>query len=124
MDKRDASKIQEKRITKSLKQIIKNTKRQIASGAMWFAKGDILSSFFLIEAKTKVKPSKQFTIKKEWLEKIYSQALEVGKIPVLAISFGDNEDYYVLRSKDFIEIIAKCFREGGSFDRKHTFDRI
>lgn len=76
----------------------------MASGSMWFAKSDVVTKNFRIEAKTKIKPSRQMVIKKEWLDKIREEALETGKIPVLAFSFGENTDYFVLEARDFYEL--------------------
>lgn len=103
---------QEKRITKSLNQIKQDAKKVIASGALWFAKSDVVSKLFRIEAKTKAQPTKQITIKKEWMEKIELEAFESNKLPALAFSFGDGTDYFILRDKDFYSIVEKL--EGGA----------
>lgn len=79
----------------------------MASGALWFAKSDVITKHFQIESKTKAKPSKSFTIKKEWLDKIEHEAFDSKKIPVLAFSFGDNNDYFVLRDRDFYSIVEE-----------------
>lgn len=77
------------------------------SGAIWFDKSDVISKNFRVEAKTKIKPSKSFTIKKEWLEKIEKEAFLTGKTPALAFSFGDGKDYFILSDKDFYEIVER-----------------
>lgn len=77
------------------------------SGAIWFNKSDVVSKNFRIEAKTRTKPSKSITIKKEWLEKIEKEAFLTGKIPALAFSFGDGKDYFILSDKDFYEIVER-----------------
>lgn len=77
------------------------------SGAIWFDKSDVVSKNFRIEAKTKVKPSKSITIKKEWLEKIEKEAFLTGKIPTLVFSFGDGKDYFILTDEDFYRIAEK-----------------
>lgn len=77
------------------------------SGAIWFNKSDVVSKNFRIEAKTRTKPSKSITIKKEWLEKIEKEAFLTGKTPTLAFSFGDGKDYFILSDKDFYEIIER-----------------
>lgn len=58
-----------------------------ASGAMSGAKGDIKKGKFLIEAKATKNDS--MSVKKEWLCKIYQEALEQGKEPALSIVFTD-----------------------------------
>lgn len=77
------------------------------SGAIWFNKSDVVSKNFRIEAKTRTKPSKSITIKKEWLEKIEKEAFLTGKTPALAFSFGDGKDYFILSDKDFYEIVER-----------------
>lgn len=104
---RKTSQKQEKRITKSLNEIKEEAKQTINSGALWFNKSDVVSKNFRVEAKTKTKPSKSMTIKKEWLEKIELEAFLTDKIPVLAFSFGDGKDYFILSDKDFYEIVER-----------------
>lgn len=101
------SRKQELRITKSLKEIGEEARRQMASGSIWFAKSDVISKLFQIEAKTKAKPSTQITIKKEWLDKIESEGFLASKTPALVFSFGNSTDYFVLRDKDFLAIIEE-----------------
>ncbi|GEA16806.1 hypothetical protein E308F_30520 [Moorella sp. E308F] len=101
------SKIQERRITKSLAELGQEAKRQVASGALWFAKSDVVSEIFQVECKTKIKPSKSITLQKVWFDKIYKEALQAGKIPAVVISFGDGEDYFCIRAKDLYSLLAK-----------------
>lgn len=98
---------QEKRITKSLKEIGMEARQQMASGSIWFAKSDVISEWFQIEAKTRARVAKSISIKKEWLEKIEEEALLSGKIPVLVFSFGDQMDYFILKDTDFLTIIEE-----------------
>lgn len=102
-----ASRRQETRITKSLQQIKQQAKRVMASGALWFAKSDIVSELFQIEAKTKEKPSQSMTIKKEWMDKIEQEGFDNKKIPALAFSFGESTDYFVLRDRDFYTLVEE-----------------
>ncbi len=82
------------------------------SGAIWFNKSDVVSKNFRIEAKTKVKPSKSITIKKEWLDKIENEAFLTGKTPALVFSFGDGKDYFILTDRDFYSIVEKIHTWG------------
>lgn len=93
-------------------------RRQLASGSLWFAKSDVVSEMFQIEAKTKVKPSKSMTIKKQWLEKIALEAFQNNKIPLLTISFGDGIDYYVIEDREFLALIEEIveLRGGSSYE--------
>lgn len=63
-------------------------KQRIGSGAIAGLKGDILKDGFLLEAKSTVGES--FSVKKEWLLKIYQEALEETKTPAFAINFTDS----------------------------------
>jgi Holliday junction resolvase len=107
MEKRKKSQKQERRITKSLQEIKEEARQTMSSGAIWFNKSDVVSKNFRIEAKTRTKPSKSITIKKEWLEKIEKEAFLTGKTPALAFSFGDGKDYFILTDKDFYEIVER-----------------
>ncbi len=83
---------QEKRIAKAM-----GGKQVIGSGATPFLKGDVIVDKLFIEAKTKMEPSKSISVKREWLEKAKEQALATRKEDyALAISFGDNKDYYII----------------------------
>jgi len=106
MDARKASKKQEQRISKNMTKYVEPAYVQKASGAMYNRKSDVISKRFRIEAKTKVKPSKSITLKKEYFEKINREAWETGRIPVLTFSFGDGQDYYVLDEHDFMRIVG------------------
>jgi Holliday junction resolvase len=118
---------QEGRITKSLKQLGDEARRQMASGSMWFAKSDVVSKLFQIEAKTRAKVgAKTLTVQRDWLTKIEDEALMNGKMPALAFSFGDNVDYFTIRDRDFYtmveelielrERVATWERESGGVD--------
>lgn len=101
------SRKQERRITKSLKEIGLEARQQMASGAIWFAKSDVISDLFQIEAKTKAKPSKSITIKEEWHEKIEQEGFDNNKVGVLVYSFGKNTDYFSIRDRDFLTLIEE-----------------
>lgn len=101
------SKKQEQRITRSLKEIGMQARTQMASGAIWFAKSDVISDMFQIEAKTKAKPSKSISVQKLWLEKIEQEAFENNRVGATVISFGDNTDYFIIRDRDFLTLIEE-----------------
>lgn len=91
---------QESRIAKRT-----NSKKQKNSGASKFCKGDVKSEKFIIEAKTKVKPSESITIKKEWIEKLKQEMFAINKeYWTIAFSFGDNKDYYIIDEDLFIQL--------------------
>lgn len=98
---------QEKRITRSLKEIGLAARTQMASGSIWFAKSDVISELFQIEAKTKAKASKTINVKKEWLDKIEEEAFQGNRLGATVISFGDNTDYFILRDRDFLQLVEE-----------------
>lgn len=91
---------QEKRIAKAI-----GGRQVIGSGSTPFFKGDVVAGKLLIEAKTKMEPSKSITVKKEWLEKAKEQAFSTGKEDyTVAISFGDNKEYYIVEDDLFRDL--------------------
>lgn len=61
-------------------------RKQLASGALWFAKGDITTDTHMIECKT---GRKQVTITGKILKKIYKEAWKEGKLPGMVIEIGE-----------------------------------
>ena len=89
---REKSFQQEKRIANAV-----GGRQVIGSGSTPFLKGDVVVDSLLIEAKTRMEPSKSFTVQKAWIEKAKAQAIATKKGDyALAISFGDNKDYYLI----------------------------
>ena len=83
---------QEKRIAKAM-----GGKQVIGSGSTPFLKGDVIVDQLFIEAKTKMEPSQQITVKKAWLEKAKEQALSTRKRDyAVAISFGEPKEFYII----------------------------
>ncbi|AVM70531.1 hypothetical protein C3V36_11030 [Lachnospiraceae bacterium oral taxon 500] len=72
-------------------------KQIIGSGSTPFLKGDVVAGKLFIEAKTKMTPSKQITIKKDWIDKAREQSLATRKEDyAIAVSFGDAKEYYLI----------------------------
>ena len=70
--------------------------------------GDIETENWLLEAKTCMKEQKQFTIKKEWLNKLKQESFAMRKeYFALVFNFGkiNGENYYILDEKTFTQII-------------------
>lgn len=83
---------QEKRIAKAM-----GGKQVIGSGSTPFLKGDVIVDQLFIEAKTKMEPSQQITVKKAWIDKAKEQSLAMRKRDyAVAISFGDPKEYYII----------------------------
>ena len=94
---------QEKQVAK-----IVNGKLQPNSGATLFSKGDITNRHWLFEAKTCMKEQQQFTIKKEWLEKLKQESFSMRKeFFALVFNFGEihGKNYYILDEKTFTQIL-------------------
>jgi hypothetical protein len=76
----------------------------INSGAFWMDKADISLEDLLVEAKDRG-TEKSMSIKREWLEKVYDESLEVGRLPVLTFQFKDDDTIYaVMRYEDLLHI--------------------
>ena len=104
MNTRKYSYEQEKRVAKLL-----NGKVNANSGATAFSKGDVRTITFLVECKTCTKPTKNVSIKKEWLEKLKEEQFMMGKLQsALAFDFGDGEDYFII-SKDMMQFLVENY---------------
>lgn len=81
--------------------------RILNSGATMFAKGDITTDEWLLEAKTKTSHSDSISIKKAWLEKNQSEALFMGKkYSALVFNFGPDEpNHYIIDEYLFQELL-------------------
>lgn len=93
---------QEKTVAKAI-----GGKQVSNSGATMFAKGDITTDDWLLEAKTKTTHSDSISIKKAWLEKNQQEALFMGKkYSALVFSFGPDEpNHYVIDEYLFQDLI-------------------
>lgn len=88
-------------------------KRMLNSGATMFSKGDVLSDNFLIECKTKTKPSDSISIKKEWFDKNRQDSLRMGKkYSAIAFDFGDGENRYII-DQFLFNLLCEYIRQGG-----------
>ena len=87
------------------------------SGAAKFTCGDVISDDFIIECKTKMKPSESFSIKKQWLIDSEYERISARKAHnALCFSFGENEpNYFVLSEKEFLKYV-ELLREGSYND--------
>lgn len=93
---------QEKRIAKAM-----GGKQVIGSGSTPFLKGDVVAGKLFIEAKTKMVPSQQITVKKAWVDKAKEQSLAMRKEDyAIAVSFGDPKEYYLIEDS-FMEDLFK-----------------
>lgn len=105
MNTREFSNIQEERVSKLINGYV-----QPNSGATKWKKGDVINKDLglLVECKTKSKNSNSFSIKKDWIENLKNDSLLHNINPnhtVLAISFDNEKDYYLINEKFFKELI-------------------
>lgn len=75
-----------------------NGKVVIASGALYFAKGDVITTDYLIECKATQKSF--YVLKRVIIEKIEKEALKCNRLPLLAIRILDR-DFILFRLFDF-----------------------
>ena len=90
---------QEKKVAKAV-----SGRRTANSGATAFSKGDVVTTDWLIECKTKTKDCSSFTVKEEWLLKNEEEAFAMGKNnSALVFDFGPsaNKRYYVISERLF-----------------------
>ena len=83
-------------------------KRNAGSGAFWSRKGDVRSKDLLIEHKWTGKAS--VSVKAAVLEKIVTEAILDGRLPVLGFHLN-GENYVMLTENDFLELrqnILEC----------------
>lgn len=87
---------------KSVSRVIEG-KQTSNSGATMFQKGDVLSSKFLLECKTKTSHCDSISVKKEWITKNKEESIFMNKdYSAVVINFGpDEENYYIIDEKLF-----------------------
>ena len=87
---------------KSVSRVI-GGKQTSNSGATMFQKGDVLSSKFLVECKTKTSHCDSISVKKEWITKNKEESIFMNKdYSAVVINFGpDEENYYIIDEKLF-----------------------
>ena len=102
------SKRQEVKVSKE-----NNGKRMLNSGATMFSKGDVLTDKFLLECKTKTKPSESISIKKEWFDKNRQDSLRMGKkYSAVIFDFGDGESRYII-DQFLFNLLCEYIEQGG-----------
>ena len=75
---------------------------------VYLRNGDIETKNWLLEAKTCMKEQQQFTIKKEWLDKLKQESFAMRKEYFsLVFNFGikNGENYYILDERTFLQIL-------------------
>ena len=114
---RKIDEIQSNRIAMSLDEMSDmSAHRRRGSGSKWYAQGDVYSEMFLIEAKDKASPSKQRTVHKDWFDKVATEAVQEGKIPLVVIGFGDGQDFCAMEDSEFYNIIKRMRSAEGELE--------
>lgn len=100
-------------------------KTVIASGALYFAKGDVITDNYLIECKATEKD--YYTLKKSVITKIRTEAIKCGRIPLLAIRVQDR-DFIVHRMGDFMngkaDLAGEFYLSSSTKLKKEALDLI
>lgn len=107
MNYKNIDKIQSNRIAEGLSAAGDRAHRRRGSGSKWYAKGDAISSMFLVEAKDKASPTKQRTIYKNTFDKLKLEAVEENKIPLYVVGFGDGRDFVIMQDTDFYGLVER-----------------
>ncbi len=82
-------------------------KKVAGSGSPHFCGGDVKTKSFLIECKTTTTPKKSFSIKKDWLEKVEQERMDL-QMPYSALAFQfepDGENYFVVKDTLFKQMV-------------------
>ena len=104
------SKAQEKKVAKEI-----GGRVVAGSGASMYSKGDVENRDILVECKTTARPN--ITVKGEWLEKIYMEALDKRKTPALSIELRGKtgiapQDWVLIPLNVFSELVERgCFEK-------------
>ncbi len=77
------------------KQFEKKVAQTINSGAMWFNKGDLQTKDYVIECKFTEK--KGYRISTKLLNKLWKDALEANKLPLLTIGIKEGNELWVIK---------------------------
>jgi hypothetical protein len=90
--------------TKFEKKVLKQTTRiQPGSGNKFYNPNDIKTETELIECKTT--GSKSLSIKKEWLDKVFTNSIIQNRMPVLTFGFQDSDQTYaIIRYEDYKQL--------------------
>lgn len=77
--------------------------RVAASGAFWSRKGDVRSDDLLIEHK--YTENKSYSLKAADLQKLETQAVMVGRMPIFAVHVG-GRDYFMFTEDDALTLLG------------------
>lgn len=73
----------------------KKVVQSINSGAIWFQKGDLRTDDYVIEVKYTDK--KGYRVSTKILEKIWNEALEANKLPLMIVGIKDEKAKWTMK---------------------------
>lgn len=86
---------------------MKEARRQVRSGAIWFMPGDVADTIILAECKersqTTASGEKSITIPKSWLTKVEEEARMDGKYPTFAFRYKNDDQIYSINKFEVLE---------------------
>lgn len=86
---------------------MKEARRQVRSGAIWFMPGDVADPVILVECKERssvtANGEKSITIPKSWLTKLEAEAKLDGKYPTFAFRYKNDEQIYSINKFEVLE---------------------
>lgn len=104
----DSWKDLEQKVADSLNNVpdIKSARRSIASGALFFEKGDIVDEILHTECKERG-TEKSFSVKRLWLEKAKDECKNSNKTMCLSFRFkGDKNIYCIFDQNDIADLVT------------------
>lgn len=86
---------------------MREARRQVRSGAIWFMPGDVADTIVLVECKERstvtATGEKTITVPKSWLTKLEEEAKHDGKYPTFAFRYKNDDQIYSINKFDVLE---------------------
>ena len=86
---------------------MREARRQVRSGAIWFMPGDVADTIILAECKERASMTangeKSITIPKSWLTKVKEEAQSSGKYPTFAFRYKNDTQIYSINEFEVLE---------------------
>lgn len=86
---------------------MREARRQVRSGAIWYMPGDVADTIILAECKERntitANGEKSITIPKSWLTKVEEEAQQDGKYPTFAFRYKNDDQIYSINKFEVLE---------------------
>lgn len=86
---------------------MREARRQVRSGAIWYMPGDVADTIILAECKERsavtASGEKTITIPKSWLTKVEEEAEHDGKYPTFAFRYKNDDQIYSINKFEVLE---------------------